>query len=303
MNKEDKIIFLKNPNSVIEQLIKNFTKENEYNRRNQINHGVYWDEPLVGFASGLNPLFSEYKTIIGSFHLTPREIIMAALKEKGRDLLLTEMEQVSVVSWILPASEDTRKSNRKEERFPSKLWAYTKSDGEVFNNALRRHVVSFLEALGHVTVAPVLLPTFQHLRDEKVGWASQWSERHVAYACDLGTFSLNDGLITPKGMAVRIGSVVTLLKLAPSDKRYRDYKENCLHFRNEKCGKCISRCPVGAITEKGHDKDRCWEYLNSDPIKAKHSEYGIENPRLFSCGLCQTSVPCEFEIPRPDLIA
>jgi hypothetical protein len=61
----------------------------------------------------MDPLFSEYKTIIGSFHLTPREIIMAALKEKGKGLLLSEMGQISVISWILPAAEDTRKSNRK----------------------------------------------------------------------------------------------------------------------------------------------------------------------------------------------
>ncbi len=302
MTKEDKVIFLKNPNSVLEQLIKNFVNENEQNRRTQLDHGVYWDEPLVGFASGSDPLFFEYKTIIGSFHFTPREIILSALKEKDRGLLLSEMEQVSVISWILPASEDTRKSNRKEEKFPSKLWAYTRDFGEVFNNALRRHVSGFLEDLGHVAVAPVLLPTFQHLRDEKVGWASPWSERHIAYACGLGTFSLNDGLITSKGMAVRIGTVVTLLKLAPSEKKYRHYKENCLQFRTEKCGKCIPRCPAGAITEKGHDKDKCREYINSEPLKAKRLEYGLQNPPP-SCGLCQTGVPCEFEIPRPDLIA
>jgi ferredoxin len=302
MTKEDKVIFLKNPNSVLEQLIKNFVNENEQNRRTQLDHGVYWDEPLVGFASGFDPLFFEYKTIIGSFHLTPREIILSALKEKDRGLLLSEMEQVSVISWILPASEDTRKSNRKEEKFPSKLWAYTRDFGEVFNNALRRHVSGFLEDLGHVAVAPVLLPTFQHLRDEKVGWASPWSERHIAYACGLGTFSLNDGLITSKGMAVRIGTVVTLLKLAPSEKKYRHYKENCLQFRTEKCGKCIPRCPAGAITEKGHDKDKCREYINSEPLKAKRLEYGLKNPPP-SCGLCQTGVPCEFEIPRPDIIA
>lgn len=302
MTKEDKVIFLKNPNSVLEQLIKNFVKENEQNRRTQLDHGVYWDEPLVGFASGSDPLFLEYKTIIGSFHFTPREVIMSALKEKDRGLLLSEMEQVSVISWILPASEDTRKSNRREEKFPSKLWAYTRDFGEVFNNALRRHVSGFLEDLGHVAVAPVLLPTFQHLRDEKGGWASHWSERHIAYACGLGTFSLNDGLITPKGMAVRIGSVVTLLKLAPSEKKYRHYKENCLHFKNEKCGKCIPRCPAGAITEKGHDKDKCREYINSEPLRAKRLEYGLQNPPP-SCGLCQTAVPCEFEIPRPDLVA
>lgn len=302
MMKEDKVIFLKNPDKVLEQLIKNFINENEQNRRTQLDHRAYWDEPLVGFASGMDPLFSEYKTIIGSFHLTPREIIMAALKEKGKGLLLSEMEQISVISWILPTAEDTRKSNRKEEQFPSKLWAYTRDFGEACNGALKKHVVGFLEDLGHVAVAPTLLTSFQYSRNEKVGWASPWSERHVAYACGLGTFSLNDGLITPKGIAVRIGSVVTLLKLTSSEKKYRHYKENCLQFRNEKCGKCIPRCPAGAITEKGHDKDKCREYINSEPMKAKRSEYGLQNPPP-ACGLCQTRVPCEFEIPRPDLIA
>jgi ferredoxin len=302
MTKEDKVIFLKNPNSVLEHLIKNFIKENEQNRRTQLDQGVYWNEPLVGFASGSDPLFFEYKAIIGSFHLTPREVIMAALKEKDRGLLLSEMEQISVISWILPTSEDTRKSNRKEKQFPSKLWAYTRDFGEACNSALKKHVVGFLEDLGHVAVAPTLLPSFQYYRDEKVGLASPWSERHIAYACGLGTFSLNDGFITPKGMAMRIGSVVTLLKLAPSEKKYRHSKENCLQFRNEKCGKCIPRCPAGAITEKGHDKDRCREYIDSEPLKAKRLEYGLQNPPP-SCGLCQTGVPCEFEIPRPDLIA
>ncbi|MDI7260860.1 MAG: epoxyqueuosine reductase [Thermodesulfobacteriota bacterium] len=302
MMKEDKVVFLKDPNKVLEQLIKNFINENDQNRRTQLDHGSYWEEPLVGFASGTDPLFFQFKSLIGSFHLTPREIIAAALKEKGRELLLPEVEQISVISWVLPAAEDTRKSNRKEEKFPSKLWAYTRDFGEACNGALRRHVVGFLEDLGFVAVAPLLMPTFRYFRDEKVGWVSPWSERHVAYTCGLGTFSLSDGLITPKGMAVRIGSVVTLLKLTPSEKKYGYHKENCLLFRNEKCGKCIPRCPAGAITEEGHNKDKCHEYINSDPLKAKRLEYGIHNASS-SCGLCQTRVPCEFEIPRPDLIA
>ncbi|OGP74965.1 MAG: hypothetical protein A2V86_17380 [Deltaproteobacteria bacterium RBG_16_49_23] len=282
--------------------MKNFIHENLQNRRIQLDNGSYWEEPLVGFASGTDPLFFQFKSLIGSFHLTPREIVLAALKEKGRELLLPEVEQISVISWILPTAEDTRKSNRKEEKFPSKLWAYTRDYGEACNNALRRHVVAFLEDLGFVAVAPLLMPNFQYFRDEKVGWASPWSERHIAYTCGLGTFSLNDGLITPKGMAIRIGSVVTLLKLAPSEKKYGHPKENCLLFRNEKCGKCIPRCPAGAITEEGHDKDRCQEYINSELLKAKRLEYGLQNPPP-ACGLCQTGVPCEFEIPRPDLIA
>jgi ferredoxin len=302
MTKEEKIVFLKNPNKVLEQLIKNFINESEQNRRNQLDQGIYWEEPLVGFASGMNPLFFEYKNLIGPFHLTPREVISAALKERGRSLLFTEIEQISVISWVLPAAEDTRKSNRLENQFPSKLWAYTRDFGEACNNALRKHVVTFLEDLGHVTVAPVILPTFKYIEDEKVGWASPWSERHVAYACGLGTFSFNDGFITPKGIAIRLGSVVTLLKLTPSEKKYRGHQENCLQFRNEKCGKCIKRCPAGAITEKGHDKKKCYDYLRSEPLVSKRAEYGLQNPPP-SCGLCQTNVPCEFGIPRPNLIA
>jgi ferredoxin len=302
MIKEEKVVFLKNPNSVLEQLVKNFILKNDQNRRTQLDVGVYFEEPLVGFASGMDPLFFEYKTIIGSFHLTPREVIQAALKEKGRGLLLSEIEQISVISWVLPISEDTRNSNRNEERSPSKLWAYTKDFGEACNNTLRRHVKGFLEDLGYVTEAPTLSAGYPLFRDEKVGWTSPWSERHIAYACGLGTFSLNDGLITPRGMAVRFGSVVTLLKLSPSEKKYRHNRENCLQFRNEKCGKCIQRCPAGAITERGHDKDKCKEYLDSEALKTKRSEYGLQNSSP-SCGLCQTEVPCEFEIPRPNLIA
>jgi epoxyqueuosine reductase len=154
MTKEEKVVFLKNPNHVLEQLIKNFNHEAQPNRRTQLDDGVYWEEPLVGFASGIAPLFFEYKTLIGPFHLTPREVISARLQERGRGLLFTEIEQISVISWALPASEDIRKSNRQEKQFPSKLWAYTREFGEACNVALRKQVVNFLEELGHPAVAP-----------------------------------------------------------------------------------------------------------------------------------------------------
>jgi len=302
MTREANVIFLKNPNRVLEQLVKNFVAESELNGRTQLGHGLYFGEPLVGFASGNDPLFSEYKTLIGSFHLTPRELIAAALKEKGRELLLSEAEQVSVISWVLPIAEDVRKSNRQEAQFPSRLWTFTREYGEIMNQALRRHVAGFLGGTGYLAVVPLGSPSYRSFRDDRVGWGSSWSERHIAYACGLGTFSLNDGLITPRGMAMRVGSVVTLLKLTPSERVYQNPRENCLFFRGEKCGKCIPRCPAGAISEKGHDKDKCNEYISSEPLNARRKSYGLENPPT-ACGLCQTGVPCEFRIPRPNLIA
>ncbi|RPI99236.1 MAG: hypothetical protein EHM36_16285, partial [Deltaproteobacteria bacterium] len=140
MTREEKVTFLRNPNQILEKLIKDFIRGSEKNRRTPPDHGVYWDEPLVGFASGSDPLFAEYKTVIGAFHLTPREIIAEALRGKGKPLPFSELEQVSVISWALPMAEDIRKSNRKEDRSPSKLWTYAKDFGEACNNALRRHV-------------------------------------------------------------------------------------------------------------------------------------------------------------------
>jgi epoxyqueuosine reductase QueG len=58
---------------------------------------------------------------------------------------------------------------------------------------------------------------------------------------------------------------------------------------------CASRCPAGAITEKGHDKDKCFEYVYHVVMKSKKDEYRVS---IAGCGLCQTKVPCEFEIPK-----
>ena len=39
----------------------------------------YFDQPLVRFAAADDPLFTAYKTIIGSFHLTPQEMFTTTL--------------------------------------------------------------------------------------------------------------------------------------------------------------------------------------------------------------------------------
>jgi epoxyqueuosine reductase QueG len=59
---------------------------------------------------------------------------------------------------------------------------------------------------------------------------------------------------------------------------------------------CAARCPAGAITAHGHDKDKCYEYSYRVCLKDKKVEYGVT---ITGCGLCQTKVPCEFEIPKP----
>ena len=127
-----------------------------------------------------------------------------------------------MISWVLPITPATRISNRREERYPSRAWSQTRSYGEQFNASLRRHVIAYLESLGFQAVAPQLSPAWQELPDTPVGIASTWSERHAAYAAGHGTFSLNDGLITPIGIGHRCGSVITDMLVAPSGRPYPD---------------------------------------------------------------------------------
>lgn len=284
----ERITLAGEPERFIERSIIQFVHKNPGNRR-KVDGGKYWDTPLVGFASGDDPLFRRYKRIIGSFHFAPREIFDLTF---GRT---KEPPKLSVISWILPASEDILKSNRKEDTSPSLLWAHARDFGEQFNVALREHLVSILTEKGYKAVAPMISPHWKQVKSPRIGFASKWSERHAAYACGLGTFGLCDGLITPKGKAVRVGSVVTDLPLKSSERPYPHHRANCLHFFNKTCRACASRCPAGAITSKGHDKDRCFEYSYETVGSVKREEYGV---RITGCGLCQTGVPCEHEIPK-----
>ncbi len=280
--------FSKDPVKFITQAIIQFTRDNPANRQ-KTGRGKYWDKPLVGFAAGDDPLFKKYKTVIGKFHLTPPEFFKKAFGKKGKP------PQVFVISWILPASEAVRRSNRKEKEYPSRLWAHARDFGEQFNVKLRNHIVSLLEKKGHKAVAPMNSPLFKRVRSPKVGFASNWSERHVAYASGLGTFSLSDGFISERGKALRIGSVITDLPLTPSLRKYPYHYGNCLYYFNKTCKICASRCPAGAITAKGHDKDKCNQYAYEFIAPLKKPEYGVS---ITGCGLCQTKVPCEYEIPK-----
>jgi epoxyqueuosine reductase QueG len=246
----------------------------------------YFGEPLIGFAAANDPLFDDYKRIIGPLHRTPQEVLSGACGAQA--------QAASVICWVLPITRPTRESNRRETVFPSAAWARTRNFGEQFNAALRRHLVSWLEERGEQAVAPQLAAGWQEFSQTPVGIASSWSERHAAYAAGLGTFSLNDALITPKGIAHRCGSVVTGLSLAPTKRPYPDHRHNCLYFREGSCAMCIARCPVGALSRDGHDKTACSRYVYQTVVKAVSAEYGVT---ATGCGLCQTKVPCEGQIP------
>jgi hypothetical protein len=148
---------------VIEQEIKVFTHTSPLNRLSFVEDYIIFDEPLVKFADGDDSMFTEYKTIIAPTHLTPREALAKANDKSPEDMSAC----LSVVSWVLPITEETRKSNRRETLVPSRLWCHTRYYGEKFNDGLREHVVEFLTGMGYLAAAPMSQPYFKTEKNEK----------------------------------------------------------------------------------------------------------------------------------------
>jgi len=271
---------------VIREEIRRFVLESPDNRFPESDE-PYFSEPLIAFAAADDPLFAGYKEIIGDFHLTPAEI-MTNIYGEGIGYAKT------VICWVLPITAATRESNRREDKVPSRQWALTRAYGERYNNLLRMYVVEMLRFVGAQAVAPLLSGMWRPAIDTKSGLASTWSERHAAFVAGLGTFSLSDGFITEIGIAHRCGSVVTDVVINPSVRNHNDHMGNCLYFRDGSCGACIKRCPVGAISLEGHDKEKCKAYVYGELRGAVGELYGVMET---GCGLCQTKVPCEYRNP------
>lgn len=281
--------------SWIEQIIQDFiVKSPENTLQNKADDRAF-DPPLVGFSSGDDPIYETYKEVVGPFHWTPLQIFTQTFRE-----MVVTPEELTVISWILPQTGATKADNRKQSVYPAESWARARIFGEQVNEKLRRHVVAVLQKNGYPALAPALSDQWARKESEKYVFASTWSERHAAYAAGLGTFGLCDGLITPRGKAIRTGSVVARIKIAPTPRPYTDHHAYCLFYTQGICGECIDRCPVGALSQAGHDKIKCRNHIR--PVTADYvkTHYGFDG---YGCGLCQTKVPCESKIPTKSDVA
>ena len=269
--------------SRLQEFAETFLEENPLNHvlsedalRNDLAGMRIYDAPLLGVAAADSPMFLEWKKpeVVHPEAWMPQDWLDGAM---------------SVISFFLPFTEQVKRSNIGGER-ASDEWLHVRIEGQMTLNALGRGLCELLEQAGEKAVFPTTDPRFSLLTPV----ISNWSERHAAYVCGLGTFGLSKGLITQKGMAGRFGSVITTAELPPTEHEYSNPFEYCIM-----CGKCQQNCPVNAIdVEKGvvHGKDQsiCAPY-----IAASHLPPHGPNKRVrYGCGKCQVNVPCASRNPR-----
>lgn len=265
-----------------------FTEDSPLNyikSKDAINESVcglkIFDPPIFAFGAANDMYFKllQNPSAVGKHFLLPEEWMPHAK---------------TVISFFLPFTDTVKKGNTIDLNRPSPEWLHGRIEGQEFLKSLCIHLKNELEKEEYHAVIPCLDKRFWAIAaanlseqdaENRIEYTSNWSERHVAFVCGLGTFGLSKGLITKAGMAGRIGSLITDFAINPDGRKYTEIYEYC-----SMCGACVRNCPVQAISlENGKNHQLCSAFLSETKE--------IYNPR-YGCGKCQVGVPCESHIPK-----
>lgn len=239
-----------------------------------------YDDPIIAIGSADDPMWEDMKApqAVGTLFRTPKEWL-----PQGR----------CVVSYFAPFSDFVVEGNKKDRVEVGNGWLYARVEGQAFLTEINHFLEQWFESQGVKALSPYASEEFKYvfeagscddIADKSLSFTSNWSERHVAFICGLGTFGLSKGLITRRGVAGRFGSVIVDAPLEVTPRPYTEIYEYCTM-----CGACM-RCPGEAITlAEGKSHTLCSAYVNT--MRVKYA------PR-FGCGKCQVNVPCERGIPK-----
>jgi ferredoxin len=293
----------------LQQYLNKFFSASELNRLHKnYGGGRIFDDPLIGVASGDDYIFPKYKELITPEYLTPLELWV------GCDQKEIHASNLRVVSIVFPYIDKIRKESKnvvelKRITLPSEMYSVGRNYANAFKKETCRQIISFFENIGYKAVAAMISEVFTIF--SKGDFYSNWSERHTAFAAGLGTFSLHEALITEVGCNVRLASVVTNAPLDITKRKYGDEPyANCLFYSKGICKKCVERCPAGAISEKGHNKIKCYNHQKRIERKQNLRLAAIlkphfrridgkwkEEPPPVGCAFCQFNVSCMDKNP------
>ena len=249
-----------------------------------------FERPLIGICSGDDPYFDFLKKHIGEFHWSPHEAF--ALKYGDAP----SPDRLRVISMVFPQTHATKEMQNSVTVFPCDRWLVSRGEWEKMMREFSSKLEESLAAIDIRSASIDLRSEFHRQDSENLGIASLWSHRHVAYAAGLGTFSLNDGFISERGIAIRLSSIIVEADTDITDRGDRGPYDWCLHYSKGICGACINRCPVDAISKNGHNKQSCLDY--EDEAVAKYYPPHIDGSGyIFGCGICQSKVPCRDKRP------
>lgn len=248
---------------------------------NKTTLGSIWRTPIVGIADAGNPDFSELRKLVHAEHQQPEDVLPGAR---------------TVIAYFVPFAEKVVTGNGCEG-LSSPEWARAYEETNAMLAALGVHLSLFIASYGHRAAVSKEAAVFDR---EKI--TSRWSQRHIARLAGIGTFGLNNMLITQAGCCGRFGTIVSDLELEPDAPIQTEY---CLNRRNGHCRVCIRNCPTGALSEDGFDRKVCYlrclenakQYTSFGSSYASKAGETVEDTGSEVCGKCLVNLPCSLKNP------
>ncbi|VEN73201.1 putative Fe-S protein [Candidatus Desulfarcum epimagneticum] len=298
-------------NKQIQIFIENLFASSDENRLpDNYGGGQIFAKPLIGVSKGDDYIFEKFKEVVRPDHLTPAEM----WTQSGFPWEAGLAARLRALSVAFPFSNQIREAgNNNDGQTPAEIFSIGYNFSKFFLKFFMNETVTFLNQRGFRAMSGVLSEAFNILKPYP--FRSNWSEKHIAFAAGLGSFNLQQVLITDMGCNVVLASVITDAPLESTTRESDDPYANCLHFAKKKCGKCIDKCPADAITEKGLDREKCFAHIRLLTHKAekrslkkvlkprKHKIIGgkVETNYPVGCTFCQFGVPCSDKNPTTRL--
>ncbi len=223
-----------------------------------------WRTPVVGFADAYDPYIQNLKNLVTESHKLPQDFME---------------DPKIVISYFIPFTKELAGTNvGVEENKASGEWGNAYNVTNKMMGELAEYLAAEIVKMGYRAVAPEGVKMYFDILK------SNWSQRHIAYAAGVGTFGINNLLITKDGCCGRYYSLVADIPVEPE---HALEEENCLYKSKGLCKKCVENCFSGALTVDGFDREKCFKVCekNSERVGAQ------------VCGKCVTNIPCAFVTP------
>lgn len=228
---------------------------------------IRWRKPIVSILSTTDEQLKNLKKTVHPKHFSPQELLN---------------DSKSIIVYFLPLSEEIIDSNC-EGKMSSQKWAKAYIRTNQLIHSINKRIKEKLNAEGYRSKTTKATHNF----NEKT-LISRWSHRHIAVIAGMGSFGLNNMLITAQGCCGRVGSLVTTKKIQPTN---TTFKEFCLYKHDGSCKLCVDNCLKIALTEEFFDRFKCYEMcLEND---AFHSAGAVTDV----CGKCCVGLPCSTQNP------
>jgi epoxyqueuosine reductase QueG len=228
-----------------------------------------WKEPILEIISAKNEELIKLFNMVSTDHLMPHDILSDAK---------------SIISFFIPFQEFIIKNNIKG-KFASEEWAmaYIKTNDLI--KQINDDIETLMDKNGYKTGK---IPATHHFDEKKL--ISNWSHRHIAYIAGIGTFGINNMLITRNGCCGRFGSIIINYEFNEY-KVIPKIKDKCLNKLNGTCGLCQKKCIVNSFENNCYNRNKCYEQC------LKNAEFHKKIGYADVCGKCVVGLPCSTKEP------